>query len=175
MTRDEVVSVLRQHAAALNDIGAVSASLFGSVARGESDPHDVDIAVRLDERFSAGGFDYFWQREQLRENLSKLLGSRVDVVEEPVRKPGLQQEINRDRTLVFSQACASFPRYYRELRSYCPIHGTHGRSGFRRKRSGRRCSRALSGTVSEAVAKLGDQQLYSCLGNCAERSPVSFE
>ena len=101
MTREEVTSTLREHAAELNAAGVVSASLFGSLARGESDPGDVDIAVRLDERFSRGGFDYFWQRERLREKLSKLLGSRVDVVEEPVRKPGLQQEIDRDRTLVF--------------------------------------------------------------------------
>ncbi len=101
MTRDEVISTLRRHAVELHAIGVVSASLFGSLARGESDPQDVDIAVRLDDRFSTGGFDYFWQRERLRENLSKLLGSRVDVVEEPVRKPGLQQEINRDRTVVF--------------------------------------------------------------------------
>src|SRR5262249_37160469 len=101
MTREEVVSTLRQHAAELSAAGVVSASLFGSLARGESDPRDVGIAVRLDESFSTGGFDYFWQRERLRENLSKLLGSSVDVVEEPVRKPELQQEIDRDRTLAF--------------------------------------------------------------------------
>ena len=101
MNREEVISTLRQHAAELNASGVVSASLFGSLARGESDPRDIDIAVRLDESFSTGGFDYFWQRERLRENLSKLLGSSVDVVEEPVRKPDLQQEIDRDRTLAF--------------------------------------------------------------------------
>ena len=101
MTREEVVSILRRHALELNAAGVTSASLFGSMARGESDPGDVDIAVRLDERLSTGGFDYFWQRERLRENLWKLLGGKVDVVEEPVRKPGLQREIDRDRTLAF--------------------------------------------------------------------------
>src|SRR5690349_1543328 len=101
MTRDEGIATLRQHAASLKAAGVVSASLFGSTARGEPDPGDVDIAVQLDASFSAGGFDYFWQREQLRENLSKLLGCKVDVVEEPVRKPRLQQEIDRDRTLAF--------------------------------------------------------------------------
>lgn len=101
VNREEAISTLRKHAAELNAAGVVSASLFGSVARGESDPHDVDIAVRLDKTFSTGGFDYFWQRERLRENLSKLLGFRVDVVEEPVRKPRLQQEIDRDRALAF--------------------------------------------------------------------------
>lgn len=101
MTREEVIAVLRAHAAELNAAGVVSASLFGSLARGEPDPQDVDIAVRLDRSFSTGGFDYFWRRERLREYLSKTLGSRVDVVEEPVRKLGLQREIDRDRTLAF--------------------------------------------------------------------------
>ena len=101
MTREEVIFSLRRHAPELNAAGVVSASLFGSMARGESDPGDVDIAVRLDGNFSSGGFDYFWQREQLRERLSKLLGCRVDIVEEPVRKPAFQQEIDRDRALAF--------------------------------------------------------------------------
>ncbi len=101
MTREEAISILRQHAAELRAAGVVSASLFGSAARGEPNPDDVDIAVRLADSFSTGGFDYFWQREQLRENLSKLLGCKVDVVEEPVRRSGLQQAIDRDRTLAF--------------------------------------------------------------------------
>lgn len=79
----------------------VSASLFGSTARGEPEPGDVDIAVRLNERFSTGGWDHFWQREQFLENLSKILGCPVDVVEEPTRKPQLQKAIDKDRALAF--------------------------------------------------------------------------
>jgi predicted nucleotidyltransferase len=85
----------------LRAAGVVSASLFGSAARGEPEAGDVDIAVRLDKSFSTGGFDYFWQRQRLRENLSNLLGCKVDVVEEPVRKPAFQQEIDKDRALAF--------------------------------------------------------------------------
>ena len=101
MTRKEAIAILRRHEPELKAAGIVSASLFGSTARGESDPGDVDIAVRLNERFSTGGFDYFWQRDQLRENLSKLLGCKVDIVEEPVRRPRFQKEIDRDRALAF--------------------------------------------------------------------------
>ena len=101
MTREEAIAILRLHAPELKADGVVTASLFGSTARGEGDPADVDIAVRLNESFSTGGLDYFWRREQLRENLAKLLGCKVDVVEEPTRKPRLQQAIDRDRALVF--------------------------------------------------------------------------
>lgn len=101
MNRDDVIALLRRHAPELKAVGVVSVSLFGSTARGEADPGDVDIAVRLNDRFSKGGLDYFWQRQQLRESLAKLLGCPVDVVEEPVRKPQLQQAIDRDRALAF--------------------------------------------------------------------------
>ena len=101
MSRDDVIARLRDHEAALRAAWVVSASLFGSTARGEAEPSDVDIAVRLNEGFSTGGLDYFWRREQLRKNLSDILGCPVDVAEEPARKPQLQQAIDRDRALAF--------------------------------------------------------------------------
>ena len=101
MTREEALAILRRNEQQLKAAGVVSASLFGSTARGDPGPGDVDIAVRLDNNFSTGGFDYFWRRQQLQESLSKLLGCKVDVVEEPVRKPRFQQEIDRDRALAF--------------------------------------------------------------------------
>lgn len=101
LTREEILAILCHQEPELKRAGVVSVSLFGSTARAEPAPGDVDIAVRLDRSFSAGGFDYFWQRERLREKLSKLLGPEVDLVEEPVRKPALQREIDRDRALAF--------------------------------------------------------------------------
>ena len=101
MTRQEIIAIFRHHEAELKAVGVVSVSLFGSAARGESDFHDIDVAVRLDRNFSDGGIDYFWQRELLRENLSKLFGRKVDLVEEPVRKPEFQREIDKDRAIVF--------------------------------------------------------------------------
>jgi predicted nucleotidyltransferase len=101
MDRDQVLQALKDHEKELRAAGVVSASLFGSAARGELAPGDVDIAVRLGENFSHGGFNYFGRMEELEEHLSHLLGRQVDVVEEPVRAGCFQEEIDRDRALAF--------------------------------------------------------------------------
>ena len=102
MDRDQAIAALRDHEPELKAAGVLSVSVFGSVARndGGSDS-DVDIAVRLAEHFSDGGLDYFWQLEQLQQRLSRLLGCKVDVVAEPVRRERLQIEIDKDRALAF--------------------------------------------------------------------------
>jgi uncharacterized protein len=101
VTRDEVIAVLRQHEPELKAFGVESASLFSSTARGEAAPADVDVAVRLSAGFSSGGFDYFYRLDQLEQNLSRMLGCRVDVVADPIREKRFQSEINRDRALAF--------------------------------------------------------------------------
>ena len=102
MTRDEVISVLREHEPEFKAAGVLSLSVFGSVARNDAAPDsDIDIAVRLADDFSSGGFDYFYQLEQLEQRLSRLLGRTVDVVTEPARKERFQHEIDRDRALAF--------------------------------------------------------------------------
>jgi len=101
MNRDQVIATLRAHEQELKDAGVVRLSLFGSMARGEPDPGDVDIAVRLAQSFCDGGFDYFGRMEELKQQLSQLLGCKVDVVEEPVHKERFQKEIDRDRALAF--------------------------------------------------------------------------
>ncbi len=101
MTRDQAIATLREHEPELRAAGVVSLSLFGSTAREEPEPADVDIAVRLAEHFSSGGFDYYYQLEQLQQQLSRLIGCKVDVVPEPVRKEPFQNEIDRDRALAF--------------------------------------------------------------------------
>ena len=102
MNRAWAIAILRQHEPELKRSGVLSASLFGSVARDDAGPDsDVDVAVQLDESFSKGGFDYFWQLERLEQRLSGLLNCKVDVVREPVRKAHFQDEINRDRAFAF--------------------------------------------------------------------------
>ena len=101
MNREQIIAKLCEHEPELKAIGVISLSLFGSSARNEAVPADVDIAVRLDQSFSSGGFDYFYQLEQLQQRLSRLLGCNVDVVPEPVRKEHFQHEIDRDRALAF--------------------------------------------------------------------------
>lgn len=100
--RDHAIAILRDHAPELKAIGVLSASVFGSTARGDHGPDsDIDVAVRLSDNFSSGGFDYFGRLDDLEQQLSRLLGCKVDVVAEPVRKERFQHEINRDRAVAF--------------------------------------------------------------------------
>lgn len=101
MERDRVLAALKAHERELRSAGILSVSLFGSVARGDDSAHDVDLAVRLGEDFSAPGLDYLSRLSDLEERLSGILGCKVDVIEEPVRKQRFQTEIDRDRALAF--------------------------------------------------------------------------
>jgi len=101
MERARVIAKLKAHEQELRTAGVLSLSLFGSVARGEVSTHDVDLAVRLGEGFSAPGLAYFGRLSELEGRLSGILGCKVDVVEEPVRKKRFQAEIDRDRALAF--------------------------------------------------------------------------
>jgi predicted nucleotidyltransferase len=101
MERDLVIAALRAHEQELRAAGVVSVSLFGSVARGENPTNDVDVAVRLSEKFSAPGLKYISRLSELEARLGGILGCRVDVIEEPVRKKRFQTEIDRDRALAF--------------------------------------------------------------------------
>lgn len=101
MERDCVIAVLKAHEQELRTAGVLSVSLFGSVARGEDSAHDIDVAVRLNENFSAPGLSYVRRLSELEGRLSGILGCKVDVIEEPVRKKRFQTEIDRDRALAF--------------------------------------------------------------------------
>jgi predicted nucleotidyltransferase len=101
MERERAIAILRDHERELRRLGVASASLFGSVARGENGAQDVDIAVRLGANFCKPGLDYFGRLDDLERRLSEVLGCKVDVVEEPARKPRLQTEIDRDRAIAF--------------------------------------------------------------------------
>jgi len=101
MERERVLAMLRAHEPEFRNSGVLGVSLFGSVARGESPAHDVDLAVRLGETFSMPGLDYFSRLGELEQRLSEILGCKVDVFEEPVSKPRLQREIDKDRAIAF--------------------------------------------------------------------------
>jgi len=101
MERDQVIAALKAHEQELRTTGVLSVSLFGSVAGGEDSAHDVDVVVRLSETFSAPGLNYFSRLSELEARLSDILGCKVDVIEEPVRKKRFQTEIDRGRTIAF--------------------------------------------------------------------------
>jgi predicted nucleotidyltransferase len=78
----------------------LSASLFGSVARGQARAgSDLDVAVRLEDIPS--GFATFGRLDRVRRHLSQLLGVRVDVVPEPETPGPLKNAIDKDRRLAF--------------------------------------------------------------------------
>lgn len=102
MDRDVIIAKLNEHRAELQQLGVVSASLFGSTARGDYNPaSDIDIAVKLDPARSPRGPDYIGYVDAIQERLEVLLGKEVDAVPEPARKQRLQDQIDKDRVLAF--------------------------------------------------------------------------
>jgi len=97
-TADRVIATLRAHEAELRRAGLRSVSLFGSVARGETETDsDIDLAAEFDP---AARMDLL-QLTALERRIAELLGSPVDLLPEPAEKSRLQDQINRDRLRAF--------------------------------------------------------------------------
>ena len=97
-TAERVIATLRAHEVELRQAGLRSLSLFGSVARGESETDsDIDLAAEFDP---AARMDLL-QLTALERRIAELLGRRVDLLPEPVEKHRLQDQINRDRRRAF--------------------------------------------------------------------------
>jgi predicted nucleotidyltransferase len=97
-TAERVIATLRAHEVELRQAGLRSLSLFGSVARGESETDsDIDLAAEFDP---AARMDLL-QLTALERRIAELLGRRVDLLPEPVGKHRLQDQINRDRRRAF--------------------------------------------------------------------------
>ena len=93
-TAERVIATLRAHEAELRRAGLRSVSLFGSVARGETETDsDIDLAAEFDP---AARMDLL-QLTALERRIAELLGRPVDLLPEPVEKHRLQDQINRDR------------------------------------------------------------------------------
>ena len=97
-TAERVIAMLRAHEGELRRAGLRSLSLFGSVARGETemDSH-IDLAAEFDP---AARMDLL-QLSAVERRIAELLGSPVDLLPEPVEKRRLQDQINRDRRRAF--------------------------------------------------------------------------
>lgn len=80
--------------AVLSAYGASSPELFGSVARGDATAtSDIDLLVDLDDCGNP-----LMRVAGLSEELSEVLGVRVDVVSESLLRKALAAEVARDRT-----------------------------------------------------------------------------
>jgi hypothetical protein len=82
----------------------------------------VNLAIRPGATFSAGGFDYFGQIENLREHLVALLGCEVDLVEEPPRDQRLKQVIEREGVRAFEPPRDPVPGYPRQYPASLDFH-----------------------------------------------------
>lgn len=95
---DRIIATLRVHEAELRRAGIRHVSLFGSVARGDAAADsDVDLAAEFDP---AARMDLF-RLTALERRLGEILGHRVDLLPEPVEKPRLRANIERDRRRAF--------------------------------------------------------------------------
>ena len=98
VTAERVVETLLAHEAELRAAGIKRLSLFGSVARGEAGPEsDVDLAVELDPEAHLDLLDLV----ALERRLGELFGRSVHLLPEPVEKPRLRANIERDRRRAF--------------------------------------------------------------------------
>lgn len=97
-TAARVLAALRAHEAELRAAGVLRLSLFGSVARGDDEPgSDVDLAAEFDP---AARTDLV-RLVALERRMAELLGRRVDLLPEPVEKPRLRANVERDRIRAF--------------------------------------------------------------------------
>jgi predicted nucleotidyltransferase len=74
--------------------GIQKAGLFGSVARGENSPGDVDILVKIDKRISLLRFI------GIQQELEDALGMNVDLVEYDALKASLRSDILKEEVSV---------------------------------------------------------------------------
>src|SRR6202047_2425376 len=97
-TGERVIATFGAHEEELRRAGLRSLSLFGSVARGETEmDSDIDLAAEFDP---AARMDLL-RLSAVERRIAELLGSPVDLLPEPVEKRRLQDQINRDRRRAF--------------------------------------------------------------------------
>ncbi len=95
---EQIIAALRAHEAELRQAGIRHLSLFGSVARGDGEADsDVDLAAELDPEAGIGLFAL----GALERRLAEMVGRKVDLLPEPVEKPRLRANIDRDRQPAF--------------------------------------------------------------------------
>ncbi len=95
---DRVIAALRAHEEELRDAGIRHLSLFGSIARGDGvADSDVDLAAE----FNPDARMDLFRLAALERRVAEIVGRRVDLLPEPVEKPRLRANIERDRRLAF--------------------------------------------------------------------------
>ncbi len=98
MTRDDVLTVLRQHRAELEAQGVTHAALFGSLARGEEKADsDIDIMVEIDPEAHIG----LWGFSGVILYIQDLFEYAVDVSERRALRAHVRPSAERDAIYAF--------------------------------------------------------------------------
>ena len=98
MNRDQGIAKLREHELELRAAGVVRLSVFGSTARGDRRrDSDVDLLAAFDEPRRISLQDV----AGIEIPLAKLLGQRVDLVEEGTLKPRVQRSVGAEALRAF--------------------------------------------------------------------------
>jgi uncharacterized protein len=93
MKRTEILTLVQSHKAQIQELGAKSLDLFGSVARDQATAEsDVDILVELNER--SGFFEFFQIQHYLEDLLQRPIDlGTIDSLKEHLREPVLNEVI----------------------------------------------------------------------------------
>lgn len=97
MNATEVIERLRAHEPELREKGVKSLTLFGSVARGEADPNDVDLAAEYD--FSKK--ITLLTLSDIQYTLEEIVGAPVDLSDKTRLKEFVRRSAERDFISVF--------------------------------------------------------------------------
>lgn len=99
LSREEIKKIIVE---ALRPYGVTRIALFGSFARQESSPHDIDILVALPPhgRRKPIGMKWFVLDKQLED----ILGMPIDLVTEDSLNPRLWSEIQKDLDVIYEKA-----------------------------------------------------------------------
>jgi uncharacterized protein len=98
MSRDQIITQLRENEAALRKRGVAHAALFGSRARGDQRPDsDTDILIEFDPAARVTVFDY----AGLKDYIAALFDGNVDVVNRDGLKPYVKPAAIADAVYAF--------------------------------------------------------------------------
>jgi predicted nucleotidyltransferase len=98
MNRQDILDRLRENETALRARGVTHAALFGSRARGDNRPDsDIDIMIEITPEIVQDVYDYVG----LKNFISKLFTSKVDVVDRHALKPYVRPPAEGDAVYAF--------------------------------------------------------------------------
>jgi predicted nucleotidyltransferase len=98
MGRQAIIEELRKHEPALRARGVLHAAVFGSRARGDSQPDsDTDIMIDLDPEAPIG----IWEYAGLKEYIASLFDGPVDIVNREALKPFIRPAATAEAVYAF--------------------------------------------------------------------------